>query len=51
MNISISSQPNTNAIIACDVSKDTINLVYKFGKWPVECEISNHTIVSFAQPH
>ncbi|MCP4671518.1 MAG: IS110 family transposase [Desulfobacula sp.] len=32
-------------MIACDVSKDVINLVFKFGKNPIEREIQNHTIV------
>jgi len=45
MNTNTLNTSNTNAIIACDVSKDTINLIYKFGKFPKECEIKNHTIV------
>ena len=45
MNISISTPSNTNAIIACDVSKETINIVFKFAKKPVEHEIINHTVV------
>ncbi|MCK5100552.1 MAG: transposase, partial [Desulfobacteraceae bacterium] len=45
MNTNTLNTSNTNAIIACDVSKDTINLVYKFGKFPIEREIRNHTIV------
>ena len=45
MNINTLNTSKTNAIIACDVSKDTINLVYKFGKFPIERKIRNHTIV------
>lgn len=44
MNINTLNTSETNAIIACDVSKDVINLVYKFGKFPIEREIRNHTI-------
>ncbi len=45
MNISISTPSNTNAIIACDVSKETINIVFKLAKNTAEREIINHTIV------
>lgn len=45
MNISILNQPNSNSIIACDVSKDTINLVMKLGKRCIEREIQNNTLI------
>lgn len=44
MNISMMPQLNSNAIIACDVSKDTINLVMKLGKSCIEREIENFTM-------
>ncbi len=44
MNFTTLNQLNSNAIIACDVSKDTINLVMKLGKRCIEREIKNHTI-------
>jgi transposase len=34
---------HSNAIIACDVSKDNINLIAKFGKYSIEREIENRT--------
>ena len=43
MNISTMSQTNPNVIIACDVSKDTINLVVKFGRHCIEREVRNHS--------
>jgi hypothetical protein len=34
---------HSNAIIACDVSKDNINLIAKFGKYRIERDIENRT--------
>ena len=34
---------HSNAIIACDVSKDNINLIAKFGKYSIERDIENRT--------
>ena len=45
MNLNTLNTSNTNAIIACDVSKDIINVVCKFGKFPKEYELKNHTTV------
>ena len=44
MNINIMPQLNSNFIIACDVSKNTINLVAKYGKHSIEREIQNYTV-------
>ncbi len=44
MNISIMSQFDSNFIIACDVSKDTINLVVKSANHCIEREIQNYTV-------
>lgn len=44
MNISMMPQTDSNVIIACDVSKDTINVVVKFADRCIEREIENHTI-------
>lgn len=43
MNINMLHQTNSNVIIACDVSLDTINLVVKFGKHCIEREINNQS--------
>lgn len=43
MNINMLPQTNSNVNIACDVSKDTINLVVKFGKHCIERQIPNHS--------
>lgn len=44
MNISTMPQTNPNVIIACDVSKATINLVVKFGRHCIEREVRNHSV-------
>lgn len=43
MNISMMPRNNSNVIIACDVSKDTINFVVKYGKHCIEREVQNHS--------
>ncbi len=44
MNITTMPRLNSNLIIACDVSKDTINLVVKYSDTCIEREFQNKTI-------